>query len=123
MNAQSRSLSLIRWWPLVLPFGQAAQSPGRSRVSAIVLDQHRLALEHHQELVLAVVPVALRRPGAGLEDDMADAEVGQPGGRGEPAVPAALHVLVERRGITGAVGLLDGVEIDLGHCVTSLRRH
>src|SRR5207248_11392252 len=69
--------------------------------ASIVLDQHRLALEHDQELVLAIVPVALRRPGAGLQHDMADAEVGEASGGCEPAVPAAGEFVVEWRRVAG----------------------
>jgi hypothetical protein len=73
---------------------------------AIVLDQHRLAFEHDEQLILAIVPVALRRPGAGLEHDVAGAEIGQPGGRREPPVPAATDVLVEWRRVARAIDLL-----------------
>ena len=49
----------------------AALGPGRAisgaqHGAAVILDQHRFALQHDQEFVLAVVPVPLRRPGAGL---------------------------------------------------------
>src|SRR5690348_6706733 len=98
----------------------AALGPGRAIASAedspaVILDEHRLAFDHHQELVLAVVPVPLRRPGARLQHDVAGAEVGEARRRTQPPVPASGYVLVERRRIAGPVGLLDGVEIDLGH--------
>ena len=57
--------------------------------SAVVLDEHRFTFQHHQELVLPIVPVALRRPGAGLQDHVADTEVGEAAGRRKAAVPAA----------------------------------
>jgi len=80
-----------------------------------VLDQHPLAREHDDQLVLAVVPMALARPGAGLERDMARAEIGQASGWSEAAVPASGDRLVERRRIAGAVGLGDLREIDFRH--------
>ena len=55
------------------PSGTPRMSPARITCLAVILDQHRLAREHHDQLVLALVPVALRRPGAGLQRDMADA--------------------------------------------------
>ena len=64
-------------------------SPGPSRVSPLILDQHRLALDHHQQFVLAFVPMALGRPGAGLQPDMARAEIAEAERRREAAIPAA----------------------------------
>src|SRR4029079_1829672 len=61
------------------------------------------------------VPMALRRPCARLKRDLANPEVGQSRCRSEAAVPAAGNLLIERRRITGAVHLLDIVEVDLGH--------
>ena len=95
--------------------GPRGDIAGRKLGLAIVLDQDRLARQHDQQLVLALVPVALARPGAGLQDDMAGAKSVSPLGRRDLALPAAGDRLVERRRIAGAVGLLDGVEIDLGH--------
>src|SRR6185503_8945863 len=68
--------------------GPRAAVAGAQDRAAVVLDQHRLARQHYQELVLAVVPVALRRPGAGLEHDVTDPEIGEAAGRRKPAVPA-----------------------------------
>ena len=83
---------------MVLPLGQAAQSPGRSTVRPSSSTSTASPVEHHQELVLAIVPVALRRPGAGLQHDMADAEVGQAAGRREAAVPAPGDLLLSNGG-------------------------
>src|SRR4051812_8056209 len=98
----------------------AALGPGRAVAglehgAAVILDQHGLARKHDQKLVLAVVPVALRRPGARVQDYMADAEVGEPRSGSEPAVPASRDLAVEGRRVAGAVDLFDGVEIDPGH--------
>jgi hypothetical protein len=83
--------------------------------SAVVLDQHRLPFEHDEEFVLSIVPVPLRRPGAGLESHVTDPEVGEPRCGRETAVPPASNLAVEGCGIAGAVHLLDGIEVDLGH--------
>ena len=68
---------------------------------ALVLDQHRLAFEHDDELVLALVPVALAGDAAGLEHDMADAEIGQarrPARSGDNgASPSARHKAADSR--------------------------
>jgi hypothetical protein len=100
----------------LVPPLKARKRHGRTQHRApVVLDQHRLAFDHHQELVLAVVPVALARPGAGLERDVADAEIGESGRGREPPVPASGDRLIERRRIAGAVGKLDRAKVDLGH--------
>jgi hypothetical protein len=98
----------------------AALGPGGAiarakRRPSLILDQDRFALEHDQKFILAVVPVALRRPGAGLEDDMADAEIRQSRRGCEPAIPTSGDFLVVRRRVSRPVDLFDGVEIDLRH--------
>ena len=110
------SLSLTRWWPLATSFGKAAMSPGPQHGSAVVLDQHRLALEHHQQFVLALVPVALARPGAGLEPDHGwrRSRSGRSAGASRRYQRPATSS-VERRRIAGAVGFLDGGKIDFRH--------
>src|SRR4051812_6107736 len=46
---------------------------------------------------------------------MTDPEIGETSRRCEPPIPAALHVVVERRRIAGAVHLLDALQVQLGH--------
>jgi hypothetical protein len=94
------------------PCGDVARAQHRL---AAVLDQHRLAREDHDQLVLLGMPVALRRPRAGLQHDMRCAKVGQTGGRPQPANPAPGDIVVVRRGIAGTVRLRDRLEIELGH--------
>ena len=108
----------------MMPVGHPL-SPGRAVAGAqdcfaAVLDQHRLPFQHHDELVLALVPVALAGDAAGLEDDVAYPEVGEPRGRRKPAVPAFVHGGGIRGGIAGRVDLRDGVEVELGHAGLSL---
>ena len=55
--------------------GEGGAVAGAHHRLALVLDQHRLAVEHDDELVLALVPVALAGDAARLEHDMADAEI------------------------------------------------
>ena len=98
----------------------AAHRPGRDIAGAqhsagIVLHQHGLSAQHHQQLILALMPVALGRPGARLQHHMARPEGSQPRRRCQPAPPAPFHFPVERRGIAGRVGLRDGFDIELGH--------
>src|SRR5262249_5442558 len=50
---------------------------------AAVLDQHDLALEHVDELVFGLVPVAQRGGGAGLEAREIDPELREPDGVAE----------------------------------------
>lgn len=82
---------------------------------AIVLDQHRLARQHDHHLVLAVVPVALRRPGARVKAYPRRPKRGEASDRTEPLLPAPGNIAVERRGIAGPVGLFDRIHVDLGH--------
>src|SRR5262249_14534823 len=60
---------------------------------AAVLAQHHLALEHVDELVLVLVPVALRRGGARLEPREVHAELVEPDGIAEPLALAPEHGL------------------------------
>src|SRR3546814_18110776 len=48
------------------------------RPASVILDQHRLAGDHHEHLVLAVVPVALRGPGTGFEHHVTRGEITEP---------------------------------------------
>ena len=60
---------------------------------ALVLDQHELAFEHDDELVLVLVPVPLRGRRAGLQPHEVDAELRQPGRIAERLKRAALDRL------------------------------
>ena len=82
---------------------------------AVLLDQHGLALKHHDKFIEALVPVPLRRPGARLEDDMTDTDFRQSAGCSKPAIAAAGNILVIWRRVAGGVGLRDRSEVDLGH--------
>ncbi len=59
--------------------------------------------------------MALGRPGAGLEHDVARPEILDPAGRSEAPIIAAPYPGGEFRGIAGRIGLGDGIEIELGH--------
>ena len=88
---------------------------GAEHSLALILHQHRLALQHNHELVRAFVPVTLTRPGARLEDDMADSDLRQSASLADPPEPAIGDLPGIRLRIAGAVGLLDAVHVDLGH--------
>ena len=82
---------------------------------ARVIDQHRLARQHHHQLVLAFVPVTLAGPGAGLQFHVARAKIAEPRSGSKPPVPAVLdHVGIDQR-IAGGVGLRDRREIEFWH--------
>src|SRR5689334_23337613 len=89
-HADERAV-LIAFIDQVMSVG-ASLRPGRAvacshHLPAIILYKHRFSREHHQKLVLAVVPVTLRRPCAGLEHDMAHAEISETSCGGQAAVP------------------------------------
>src|SRR5690349_6766941 len=66
---------------------------------AIRFDKHEFAVEHVDELVLRLVPVALRRCGTRLEPNQLDAELRQAAGIAERLGMAAPHQVAERRRI------------------------
>jgi len=82
---------------------------------ATVLDQHRLAGQHDHHLVLAFVPMALRGDAAGLQHDVAHAEILDPRRRREAAIMALGHGRVKGRRIAGAAGAFGRVEVELRH--------
>ena len=82
---------------------------------AIVFDQHRLARKHYHHFILAVMPMPLRRPCSRSQHDMTRAKVGQTTRRGKAAIPAFLHFGIERRRVSGGIGLRDGIKQDFGH--------
>src|SRR5262249_14281187 len=82
---------------------------------AIVLEQHQLALEHVDELVLALMPMALGRLRAGRQARGIDAELVEAGGVAEPLARAPGHREMEGIRITGADLGFDARNIDPGH--------
>src|SRR5260370_26115494 len=85
--------------------------------------EHRLALVGHQrhfafedidELVLALVPVALRRPGGGRQLEQVDAELREPEGVAQSAAAALPAGHVVRRWIVRADAHLDVVGVQGG---------
>src|SRR5262249_43992045 len=69
---------------------------------AAVLDQHYLALEHVDEFVFGLVPVAQRRGGAGLEAREIDPELREPDGVAERGLLSALGDAAPRLGINAS---------------------
>src|SRR5262245_21579037 len=115
MNMASRSLRFTRQWPFGRPAFQAAASPALSTVSPPFLAQDHFAFEHVNELVLLLMPVALRRGGSRLQGAEVDAELGQAGCSTEPLARAPLHRLVERRRIIGRLVERQLVDIEFWH--------
>src|SRR5262249_56430652 len=69
---------------------------------AAVLDQHDLALEHVDEFVFGLVPVAQRGGGAGLEAREIDPELREPDGVAERGFLSALGDAAPRLGINAS---------------------
>jgi hypothetical protein len=67
-----------------------------------VRDEHELALEHVHELIFRGMPMPLARPGAGLQSQEIDSEIGQSGGITDSLAPATGAWTVEWRGISRA---------------------
>src|SRR5882672_5723111 len=88
---------------------------------AIVLEQHQLALEHVNELVFALMPVALRRLLSRRNPREIDAELIEAGGVAEPLARAPGHWEMVGIRIAGADLGLDARNIDLRH-VSSISR-
>src|SRR5690348_3311245 len=95
-----------------LPSGGIA---GPKHRLAAVLHQHQLAFEHVDELVLVLVPVALRRRRARLQPRQVDAELVEPDRVAEPLALASEHGLAKRLRIAGVGVDLELVDIDPGH--------
>ena len=92
--------------------GKADHVPGDQALLAIVRDEHHLALEHHHPLVLVGVPVALARPGAGLEREAVHPELRQTGALPEALATTCTAGLVERGRVTRAETDGDGGEVE-----------
>jgi len=114
MKTQGAPLRLTSWWPLATPLGKLA-IPRPHHGFSLVLNEHCLAFEHDDELVLVLVPVTLAGDAARLERDVTDSEVAEAGDGPEAAVMALRHLLPPGRGIAGDVDLREGVEVELGH--------
>src|SRR3981081_4125792 len=103
----------------VMAVGDAGLEPRRVARSqhrrAAILDQRDLPLEHIDELVLGLVPMAQRRRSARLEPRQIDAELHEPRDVAERRLLAAVGDAAPRLRI-GAFGA-DGCvgDIDLGH--------
>src|SRR5262249_35264459 len=95
-----------------LPAGRVARL---QHSLAIVLNEHQLTLEHIDELVLALMPMALRRLLTSRNPREIDAELIEAGGVAEPLARAPGNRKMERIRIAGADLGLDARNIDLGH--------
>src|SRR4030088_1310329 len=80
----------------------AGRVPRPQHGLAVVLDQHQLAFEHIDELILGLMPMALRGGGAGLETGQVDAELIEPDRIAQPLALAALDRAAKRLRIAGA---------------------
>src|SRR5437868_5608885 len=91
---------------VAVPF--IGRKPGRvagmQHLFAVIGDEHNLAREHIDELVLAGVPMALARPGAGRQPQEVDTELRQPGRVAEPGALAGTAGLVIGRRVERADG-------------------
>src|SRR5438477_6355695 len=71
---------------------------GMQHLFALIGDEHDLAREHIDELVLAGMPVALTRPGTRRQPQQIDTELRQPGRGAEPrALAGAARLVIGRR--------------------------
>ncbi|VXC90956.1 hypothetical protein SPHINGOAX6_70256 [Sphingomonas sp. AX6] len=90
---------------------------GAHRMFALVIDQYRFTRQHHDEFVLALMPMTVRRPGAGFQRDVADAEIGQSRWRRKAAIQPPFDRPRIFGRISGRIGLRDCVERQLGQCI------
>jgi hypothetical protein len=81
---------------------EAGAVAGTKKLLPRVRDQHELALEHVHELIFRGMPMPLARPGAGLQPQQIDSEVGQTGGVPDSLAPASGARKVEWRRISTA---------------------
>jgi hypothetical protein len=88
---------------------------GSDRCAARIVDQFAAPFEDDDELVLALVPVALRRPAAGRNDGMGDDEVGEAARPAEEAGHAAGDRSVVRDRIIAAVNGRDYGKVEPRH--------
>src|SRR5215472_7421374 len=86
---------------------------------AAVLDQHHLAFENEDELILVGVPVPQRRSGAGTKRREIDTELIETGRVAEPPALTAIHRPIERRRIRRPGVDRQCFDVELGHCCKS----
>ena len=103
---------LMRIW---MPFWKGGHIPRLHQHPTIFLDQRRFAAQHDDKFILVLMPVALRRGCPRFQDDVANTEIGKSGCRAKPTHPAFRDRYGEGRRIAGAISLLHGCKIDLGH--------
>jgi hypothetical protein len=84
-----------------------------------IVDQHNFARHNENEFIFLDMPMALRRPHAGLQRQQIDAELRQPTGIAKRFADAVQTRLVERRGITATADIRNGSNVDLGHEASS----
>jgi hypothetical protein len=102
---------------------EAGAISGTENLFSRVRDQHELALEHVHELIFGGMPMPLAGPGAGLQAQEVDSEVGQPGGIPDSLAPAPGARVVEWGGVAGAGNHGHIVKIDsFCHAVIPLPR-
>src|SRR6185369_4062402 len=87
---------------------------------AAILAQNDLALEHIDQLVFLLVPVALRGGCAWLQRTDIDAEMRKSCGPRQPFARAPIHRLVEGRRVSGRGIDRDLVDVDLRHQTRSI---
>ena len=104
-----------------IAFGETRAIASTQLMTAIIIDEHRLTVDHHQKFILLFMPVALRRPCAGFEDNMANPKIGQPARRRKPSIPTLLYFTDILRRIASGIGLRNFIKIELWHRVITLQ--
>ena len=104
------------------PLGEGGDIARPHHGFPLILDQYCFPGQHDNQLVLALVPVALARPRIRPKRDMTRREFGQAAARCKSPIPSSADGLIERRGIAGAVGLLDLLKFDFRHGAPLARR-
>jgi len=88
----------------------------RHRMTAIIIHEHRFAVDHHHEFVVVGMPMPLRGPGTRFEPYVSDTKVGQTPYFADAAIPSFLKNVGVLRGKARLVGHWDLVERKLRHC-------
>ena len=104
-----------------IAFGKTRAIASAQLVTSIIIDEYRFSVDHHQKFILLLVPVALRRPCAGFQNNMADAKIAQPARGRQPPIPAPLHFTGILRRIASRIGLQNFIKIELWHRVITLQ--
>lgn len=100
---------------IAIILGEGGNIPRAHHGFSAVIDKHGLARDHDDQFVLSLMPVALRRPGARLQHDMARPEIFDAGCGRKTAIPAFLHHPGMLGRATGCICLRDCVQINFGH--------